>query len=123
MFANSVRRSFARFSKPVNRQFAHAAKERPAERPADFEGFMRWYLVEDYQVVFFVMGSWITIGTLGKLMFGGDKKQATITDAQKAALYTKKAATSSDDMPGDIDGFLTWMEQDSGNLDKALATL
>jgi len=123
MFANTIRRSFAKFSKPAQRKFAHAAKERPAERPADFEGFMRYYLVEDYQVVFFVMGSWVTIGVLGNLIAGGGKKEAPITDAQKAALYTQKESSSNGDMPSDIDGFLTWMEQDSGNLDKALATL
>ena len=27
------------------------------------------------------------------------------------------------DMPSDIDGFLAWMDEDAGNLDKALATL
>lgn len=122
MFANTVRRSFARFSKPSQRTFAHEAKVRPATRPADFEGFMRYYLVEDYQVVFFVMGSWITVATLGKLIFGGGKKADPITDAHKASLYAKKE-TSNGDMPTDIDGFLTWMEQDSGNLDKALATI
>ena len=31
--------------------------------------------------------------------------------------------TNKNDMPSDIDGFLTWMEADAGNLDKALATL
>ncbi len=32
-------------------------------------------------------------------------------------------AASSDAIPSDIDGFLAWMDQDAGNLDKALATI
>ena len=48
MFANAARRSV--FQSMRTRGMAHAAKVRPASRPSDFEGFMRYYLLEDYHV-------------------------------------------------------------------------
>ena len=89
---------------------------------------MRYYLVEDYSVVFFVLGAWGGIVLLGKgvaALFSSPKpKHITHGNAHGHHAAPKAHASSNNgEIPSDIDGFLAWMDQDAGNLDKALATL
>ena len=93
----------------------------------DFEGFMRYYLVEDYSVVFFVLGAWGGIVLFGKgvaaLLSSPKPKHGHGHANTHHAAPKVHASSSSGEIPSDIDGFLAWMDQDAGNLDKALATL
>ncbi len=135
MFANAFRRATVSFTKQqTKRNFGHAAKVRPATRPSDFEGFMRYYLVEDYHVVFFVLGSWFTVAMLGKTvaaLFSSPKPKAIAhgkkhgghDDHHHHHKHAHGHATSGDAIPSDIDAFLAWMDAEPGNLDKALATI
>ena len=118
--SNNVRRN-------VTRKFGdHVKAVRPeGGRPKDFEGFMRWYLVQDYQVVFFIIGAWISIGFLGKGIsscMSSGKPKVTAPPAVQNEASTDDSANKGA-MPSDIDSFLVWMEEDAGNLDKALASL
>ena len=89
MFSSMRRNVINMMKKPTKvRNFGHELKVRPAERPSgkknslnvinciflcnifiplsiDFEGFMRWYLVQDYQVVFFILGSYVGLTLTG----------------------------------------------------------
>lgn len=123
MFASAIRRTASRFvgraHSATKRNFSEL-KVRPEKRPSDFEGFMRWYFVQDYEVVFLILGGYVGLVAVAKGIM-------SLCSSPKPKIVAKepsvKTSASSDEIPSDIDTFLTWMEADAGNLDKALASL
>jgi len=123
MFTSAIRRTVSRFATKATkapRRNMSELKVRPETKPTDFEGYMRWYFVQDYQVVFLILGGYVGLVAVVKGVMA-------LCSSPKPVIVDKvpmlKTTGDANEIPSDIDTFLTWMEADSGNLDKALATL